>query len=148
VGVVFVMRAVAARLARHKLLLVIILCVLIGASGIFYLAYTAILPPPVLRMGARPAVAILRIEGPILSPDVTSAYVDEIREALRNDSIKAVVLVIDSPGGEVTQVEHIYMELLELKKAKPLVASAIAALSGAYYIAVAADYIYTLPSSP
>ncbi|MCL7394258.1 MAG: S49 family peptidase [Thaumarchaeota archaeon] len=143
-GVVFVMRAVAARLARHKLLLVIILCVLIGASGIFYLTYTLI-SPAVLRKNL---VAILRIEGPILSPDVTSAYVDEIREALRNDSIKAVVLLIDSPGGEVTQVEHIYMELLELKKAKPLVASAIRALSGAYYIAVAADYIYTLPSSP
>jgi len=44
--------------------------------------------------------------------------VDEIRKALRNDSIKAVVFVIDSPGGEVTQVKHIYMELLELKKAK------------------------------
>jgi signal peptide peptidase SppA len=138
------MRAAAMKFAKHKLLLVIILCVLIGASGVFYLAYTAI-PTPVLR---KDVIAILRIEGPILSPDVTSAYVDEIREALRNDSIKAVVLVIDSPGGEVTQVEHIYMELLELKRAKPLVASAIAALSGAYYIAMAADYIYALPSSP
>jgi len=108
------MRAAAMRFAKHKLLLVIILCVLIGASGVFYLAYTAI-PTAVLR---KDVVAILRIEGPILSPDVTSAYVDEIRKALRNDSIKAVVLVIDSPGGEVTQVEHIYMELLELKRAK------------------------------
>ena len=138
------MRAATTRFAKHKLLLVIILCVLIGASGVFYLAYTAI-SSAVLR---KDVIAILRIEGPILSPDVTSAYVDEIREASRNDSIKAVVLVIDSPGGEVTQVEHIYMELLELKRAKPLVASAIAALSGAYYIAVAADYIYALPSSP
>jgi hypothetical protein len=50
---------VAARLARHKLLLVIILCVLIGASGIFYLTYTLI-SPAVLRKNL---VAILRIEG-------------------------------------------------------------------------------------
>jgi signal peptide peptidase SppA len=141
------MCAATTKFAKHKLLLVIILCVLIGTSSILYLTYTAIFPPPVLRRGVRPAVAILRIEGPILSPDVTSVYVDEIGEALRNSSIKAVVLLIDSPGGEVTQVEHIYMELLELKKAKPLIASAIAALSGAYYIAVAADYIYALPSS-
>jgi ClpP class serine protease len=140
------MPGLAGRLSRRRLLLVIILCVLVGASSITYLAYTAFLPA-VSRREVRPAVAILRIEGPILSPDVTSVYVDEIGEALKNNSIKAVVLLIDSPGGEVTQVEHIYMELLELKKVKPLIASTIAALSGAYYIAVAADYIYALPSS-
>ncbi len=132
-------------LGRKRLLLIILLCIFIGASSVFYLIYAAVLPS-FPRREVKPLVVVLRIEGPILSSDVTRAYVEEIREALRNDSMKAVVLVIDSPGGEVTQIEHIYMELLELKRVKPLVASAIRALSGGYYIAVASDYIYALPS--
>ncbi|MGD2142497.1 MAG: S49 family peptidase, partial [Candidatus Bathyarchaeota archaeon] len=41
----------------------------------------------------------------------------------------------------------IYLDILELKRDKPVVASVVTALSGGYYIAVGADYIYTSPSS-
>ncbi|MEM2189643.1 MAG: hypothetical protein QXG35_10000, partial [Nitrososphaerota archaeon] len=117
------MRGLTVSLGRRRLLLISLFCILIGASSVFCLIYAAVLPS-FPRREVKPLVAILRIEGPILSSDVTGVYVEEIREVLRNDSMKAVVLVIDSPGGEVTQIEHIYMELLELKRVKPLVASA------------------------
>ncbi|MEM3907335.1 MAG: hypothetical protein QXZ17_10825, partial [Nitrososphaerota archaeon] len=105
------MRDSTTSLGRRRLLLIILLCIFIGASSVFCLIYAAVLPS-FPRREVKPLVVVLRVEGPILSSDVTRAYVEEIREALRNDSMKAVVLVIDSPGGEVTQIEHIYMELL------------------------------------
>jgi len=64
-----------------------------------------------------------------------------------NDSVKAVVLRIDSPGGYSYLIEQIYLDLLELKKEKPIVSSVAGALSGGYYIAVAADYIFAHPTS-
>lgn len=92
-------------------------------------------------------VGIIRVEGYIEEPSVVSYYVNVIREAMLNESIKAVVLVIDSGGGYADYVEEIYLDLLELRERKPLIASIITALSGGYYIAVAADYIYVYPTS-
>jgi signal peptide peptidase SppA len=67
---------------------------------------------------------------------------------MRNKSIKAVVLEIDCPGGEVSAVEDIYLSILNLKKSKPVVAAILTiGASGGYYIAASADYIYALPSS-
>lgn len=43
---------------------------------------------------------------------------------------------VDSPGGYADLVEQIYLDLLELKRVKPLAASITFAASGGYYIAV------------
>ena len=92
-------------------------------------------------------VGIVRIEGPILTSSTAEEYVNLINEAIENDSIKAVVLLIDSPGGYADLIEEIYLDLLVLSKKKPLVAMATMALSGGYYIAVAAKYIIVHPTS-
>ncbi len=68
-------------------------------------------------------------------------------EAMLNDSVRGVVLKVDSPGGYADLVEQVYLDLLELRSRKPLVASITMALSGGYYISVASDYIYAHPSS-
>ncbi|MEM3647992.1 MAG: S49 family peptidase, partial [Thermoproteota archaeon] len=68
-------------------------------------------------------------------------------EAMFNESIRGVVLKVDSPGGYADLVEQVYLDLLELKTRKPLVASITMALSGGYYISVASDYIYAHPSA-
>jgi protease-4 len=51
--------------------------------------------------------------------------VDDMRAALqqaRDDSrVKAIVLEIDSPGGEVTASDAIYNALLKLRARKPVV---------------------------
>ena len=66
-----------------------------------------------------------------------------LRRALKDDSVKAVVLRIDSPGGSVFASEIIAHEILGLQAAgKPVVASmSSVAASGGYWISVVADKI-------
>jgi protease-4 len=94
-----------------------------------------------------PEIAVIRIEG-----DIWGSYTAHVRRAMddaANDpAVRAVVLEISSPGGEVTASEDLYFEVLRLRDSKPVVAAIheIAA-SGAYYIASAADQIYAKPGS-
>ena len=63
-------------------------------------------------------------------------------------TIRAVVLEIDSPGGDVTATEEIYYRLLQLREHKPLVVTVdYLAASGGYYMAAAGDYVYAKPAS-
>ncbi len=95
----------------------------------------------------RDLVGIINIDGVIESSGDTKLYAAMINHVMLNESIKAVVLRVDCPGGSADLVESIFLDLLELKKTKTLVASLVFAASGGYYIAVAADYIYVEPSS-
>ncbi|WP_332032564.1 signal peptide peptidase SppA, partial [Kaistella sp.] len=64
------------------------------------------------------------------------------------DKIKAVVFRINSPGGSANASDEILFELQQLKKKKPLVVSfGDYAASGGYYIAMAADKIYSEPNT-
>ena len=95
----------------------------------------------------RPAVGIIRLNTDIWagSADLVMAQVEEAR---RDPSIKAVVLQLDSPGGEVAATQALYLELQNLRREMPVVSSVgEVAASGAYYVAVATDPIYAKPSS-
>jgi len=93
-------------------------------------------------------IGVIHINGAINSAQLTSLTVEAIDNAKTNSSIKGLVLQIDTPGGFANLVEDIYFDLLDFKKTgKPLVAHIVTGLSGGYYIAVAADYIFTTPSS-
>lgn len=102
----------------------------------------------------QPAVGIIRISGAIVDEGsfgkITTAddVITMLRYADEDRRIKAVVLDINSPGGLASASEEVYMDVLRLKQRKPVVASirSIGA-SGAYYIAVASDYIYASPTS-
>ncbi len=67
-----------------------------------------------------------------------------LRRARHDDSVKAVVLRVDSPGGSAFASEVIRNEIEELKEAgKPVVASmSSVAASGGYWISMAADRIF------
>jgi protease-4 len=67
-----------------------------------------------------------------------------LRRARNDDSVKAVVLRVDSPGGSAFASEIIRNEIEALKDAgKPVVASmGSVAASGGYWISMAADKIY------
>lgn len=95
----------------------------------------------------RNMVAVINIEGPVLSSADSGKITGMINQAMYNESVKAVVIGIDSPGGSANQIEKIYLDLLMLKEKKPLVAYTTTALSGGYYISVASDYILTNPTS-
>ena len=94
-----------------------------------------------------PQVAIIRVEGDIWS--YYTAYVhDALEKAEADPAVRAVVLDITSPGGEVTASEDLYFDILKLRESKPVIASVRElAASGAYYIASAADLIYAKPAS-
>ncbi|MEM4229494.1 MAG: S49 family peptidase [Thermoproteota archaeon] len=102
----------------------------------------------IISFFTRPGViGILKVEGALLTTDQAAVYSQAIMEAMLNESIRGVVLKVDSPGGYADLVEQVYLDLLELKTKKPLVASVTMALSGGYYISVASDYIYAHPSA-
>ncbi|MFZ5661816.1 MAG: signal peptide peptidase SppA [Pseudomonadota bacterium] len=98
----------------------------------------------------RPQVAVVVAAGEItggeqppgtVGGESTSAL---LREARDDDKVKAVVLRVDSPGGEVFASEQIRREVEALRKAgKPVVVSmGDVAASGGYWIAMNADRIY------
>ncbi len=96
----------------------------------------------------RPKVATITISGVIMDQVYTNNILDMLQDARDDKSIKAVVLRINSPGGFVVTTEQIYLDVLRLRQQKPVVASiGTIAASGGYYIAVAANFIYALPTS-
>ena len=76
------------------------------------------------------------------------AYMRMIRDAAKDDSVKAVVVRINSPGGGAATSQEIYDEIIRLKEKKPVVVSmGEVAASGGYYIASAANKIYANPAT-
>jgi len=72
-----------------------------------------------------------------------------LRRALNDDSVKSVVLRVDSPGGSLFASEVIAHEIEALQAAgKPVVASmSSVAASGGYWISVVADKIIANPTT-
>lgn len=94
-----------------------------------------------------PKVAVIRIEGEIWSY-YTNFISQALEEAGKDPAVRAVVLDIASPGGEVTASEDLYFDILKLRETKPVVVSVgELAASGAYYAASAADQIFAKPAS-
>jgi protease-4 len=112
--------------------------------------------PSIPGRKSKPTVAVVTLHGPIVSgrggPQVlpfgnSSAGGDTIaaalREAAADDSVSAIVLRVDSPGGSVTGSETIWREVNRIReKGTPVVASmgAVAA-SGGYYVSMGANKI-------
>jgi protease-4 len=109
--------------------------------------------PPIL--GDDGHVAVVVAEGAIMGGEQPAGRVGGestaalLREARDDDSVKALVLRVSSPGGEVFASEQIRREIVALKKAgKPVVVSmGDVAASGGYWISMNADRIYADPST-
>lgn len=73
---------------------------------------------------------------------------EAIRQARSDSSIKAIVLRVNSPGGDALASEVIWREVVLAKKVKPVVVSmGDYAASGGYYIACAANKIIASPAT-
>src|SRR4030095_2602669 len=92
--------------------------------------------------GADDKVVVITMRGLISSSipgNVSDSMVDDMRTALQqareDDRVKAIVLEIDSPGGEVTASDAIYSALVKARAKKPVVVymESLAA-SGGYYV--------------
>jgi protease-4 len=109
---------------------------------------------------ARAKIAMIDVEG-VLSSDQSDslfgskesqvvALVEKLKLAEGDPDVKAVLVRVDSPGGDVTTSDILYHELAEFKKRKkvPVVAAFMGvAASGGYYMASAADAIVAHPTS-
>ncbi|NUO74830.1 MAG: signal peptide peptidase SppA [Lysobacter sp.] len=103
----------------------------------------------------RPQIAVVVAEGEISGGEQPPGTVGGVstaallREARDDENVKALVLRVDSPGGEVFASEQIRREIVALKAAgKPVVVSmGDLAASGGYWISMNADKIYADPST-
>jgi protease IV len=90
-------------------------------------------------------IALIRIEGPIID---SKATLDEMKDYVKDSSIKAIVLRIDSPGGAVAPSQEIYEEVRKaIAKKKIVVSMGSVAASGGYYIASPATRIIANPGT-
>lgn len=97
------------------------------------------------RMGTSGKLARVDIEGIILDSDEITKW---LRRYRKDESIKGVLVRIDSEGGAVGPSQEIYSALIDLKAEKPVVASlGSMATSGGYYVASAASRIVANPGT-
>ncbi len=84
-----------------------------------------------------------------IDSDITDSLFDlKSLNKLRDDNIKAVILEIDSPGGEVVPSEILFNFFKTLSKKKPVVTSIKGlAASGAYMVALSSDFIVAYNTS-
>ncbi len=109
--------------------------------------------------GARPRIALVYAVGDIVSGESQSSplgggivgsdtVIRGLRQAVEDDSVKAVVLRVDSPGGSGTASDAIWREIGIARRRKPVVASmGDYAASGGYYISMNADAVVAQPGT-
>ena len=148
---VFLLVAVCASMFVNLLLLAAL-----GAGGTSGVAGVRILKPKtfeerILVDGADPSakVAVIPLDGVIAFSEagsLGSSMVEDLKAAFEqaetDKQIKAVVLQVDSPGGEITASDVLYDAICRLARHKPVVVyfNSIGA-SGAYYAACGANWI-------
>lgn len=121
------------------LLTIFIFLILIGA-----LAASIYFAPEIVP---QPKVGLVRLDYDIFSGSAAE-IAEQLRYARDSQDIEAVVLLINSPGGSAVYSEELYLEVLHTRQQMPVVASIdLLAASGGYYMAVAADEIYSKPTS-
>jgi protease-4 len=92
-------------------------------------------------------IGVIDVSGVIMDADKLDT---QIRKMADNDSVKAIILHINSPGGGAAASQEVYNEVLRIRKEKhkKIVASIESVgASGAYYIASACDSIYANDAS-
>lgn len=90
-------------------------------------------------------IAVIYVEGAIFKAE---DIVEQLKEYRDDDSIRAIVLRVNSPGGAVVPAQEIYDEIKEtLKKKKILVSMGSLAASGGYYISAPATKIIANPGT-
>ncbi len=118
------------------------------------------------RWGRRPEVAVIGVYGTIItgksSPPSpfpipflggdrltgSETVISQIKEAVANKNIKAIVLRVNSGGGSALASDEIYNAVREAMEKKPVVASfGNVAASGGYYVAVGTKRIFAEPAT-
>lgn len=99
-------------------------------------------------------IAVIYAQGEIFYGEGSKDYigqgliVDALRKAKDDESVKAIVFRVDSPGGSALVSDIIWREMELTKEVKPVVVSfGNVAASGGYYIGVGGDKIFAEPTT-
>ncbi|MBI4211586.1 MAG: signal peptide peptidase SppA [Deltaproteobacteria bacterium] len=112
---------------------------------VIFAAVCAALVLILIAVPSREKIGVIPIEGEILTAEDA---VETIREMAHDDSLKSIILRLNSPGGTVAGSQEILEAVRELAQKKPVVASmGTVAASGAYYIACGATKILAAPGT-
>lgn len=134
------------------IIIVLLFLSIFSCCGLSYCAYTG---GGISDMSFGDSIALIHIDGVIagtgsaLDGVITpEAILDQLDQALADDSVKAILLRVDSPGGTVAASQEIAMEVAYAAQEKPVIASiGDVGASGAYMIASQCDEIVALPTS-
>ena len=103
---------------------------------------------------SRDYIAVIYAQGDIISGEGSEYQIGSgriskaIREARRDESVKAIVLRVNSPGGDALASDVILREVELAKAEKPMIVSmGDLAASGGYYISCKADRIFAEPNT-
>lgn len=111
--------------------------------------------PPSSDYNVKDKIAVVYAEGTILDGKTeygtigSENYSKILKDVLKDDRVKAVVLRVNSRGGSTVASENIWYDIMEIKKAgkKVVVSMGDYAASGGYYISCLADTIVAEPST-
>ncbi|WP_313693852.1 S49 family peptidase [Halorarum halobium] len=121
-------------------ILLVVAAALLTSAALAPMAYEA-------SGGPEGSVMVVSIGSSISASSVDEA-VAHLRDARTNDSVEAVVLKVDSPGGSAAQSERLYMAVERTAARMPVVSSVQGmAASGGYYAVAPTDRIYSLPAA-
>ncbi|MDR0993397.1 MAG: signal peptide peptidase SppA [Verrucomicrobiota bacterium] len=105
----------------------------------------------VVRMAFHGPISHRMESGLFHSTDPVEDLLRQIRAARQDSSVRAILLEVDSPGGEVTAADEIYHELTLFKESEEdrciVVLVHDMAASGGYYISLPADRIIAQPTA-
>lgn len=122
---------------------VVIVAALIAGATLAPVAYSAAND----LGGSDDTVAVVTVP-PIIADGTTDQVLADLEEARQNDSIQAVVLEVNSPGGSVSATEEVALEVERTAEEMPVVTSVQSvAASGGYYVSAPTDKIYATPSA-
>lgn len=105
------------------------------------------------------AIALIRVEGTLIEGEegtdlfAAGAYsrtiINQIKRAVDDRSVKAIVLRVNSPGGGIVASDDIYREVLRARERskRVVVSMGTLAASGGYYISAGADRIVASPGT-
>lgn len=120
-------------------LVVVVLIICFFAAALFFLGRS----DSAFEFGDK--VGVVEVKGVITN---AKSVVKHLKEFRKDESVKAIVLRIDSPGGGVAPSQEIYNEVAKTALVKKVVASmGSVAASGGYYIAAGADHIMANPGT-
>jgi len=133
-----------------KKAIIISLCVLALLAAI-------LIPIILLSRPAAGKIVVIPLSGTITTGDsslfssstITPGLVREyLTKAEKDPAVKAIVLRIESPGGEIEPCQEILLEIERVKETKPIVVSMGGTVaSGGYYISTPANKIVALPAT-